>query len=62
MRFQLWIKTETFVPAAGEAAGPPGIQRGRNEGTIVNRSHFGGPAASPAAGTNPTNRKMRTLI
>ena len=24
MRFQLWIETAAFVPAAGEAAGPPG--------------------------------------
>ena len=31
-----------FIPAAGEAAGPPGIPR----------EHIGGPAASPAAGTN----------
>ncbi len=34
----------TFVPAAGEAAGPRGDPR---EG-------IGGPAASPAAGTNAT--------
>ena len=35
---------DVFVPAAGEAAGPPGIPR----------ECLGGPAASPAAGTNGT--------
>jgi hypothetical protein len=35
---------DVFVPAAGEAAGPPGIPR----------DSIGGPAASPAAGTNGT--------
>ena len=44
--------TGRFVPAAGEAAGPPGIPRDDVEGVIIFRDCIGGPAAPPAAGTN----------
>ena len=50
-----WCEPVTFVPAAGEAAGPPGIPCDDVEGTITFRDSIGGPAASPAAGTNATN-------
>jgi hypothetical protein len=42
----------TFVPAAGGAAGPPGIPRNIIEGATIRRIPIRRTAASPSAGTN----------
>ena len=46
MPSDFFCKLATFVPAAGEAAGPPEILR----------ESIGGAAAPPSAGTNATDR------
>jgi hypothetical protein len=45
-----------LVPAAGEAAGPPGPIRRMFVPSIMLRGIIGGPAAPPAAGTNAFER------
>jgi hypothetical protein len=49
MPSDFFCKLATFVPAAGEAAGPPEILR----------ESIGGAAAPPSAGTNATDRLRR---
>ena len=53
-----------FVPAAGEAAGPPMLSRKVIVPSTSSHGIPGGPAASPAAGTNVTgsHQAIRSIL